>query len=152
MTRAIRPDRRGFAERPQARAAAATSGTVAAVHERRIAIRWADVGHDGRVAAESLMVLFDELLSSWLAASIGDAWVTLHVELDLGAPLHREDREATGRVELERLGRSSIGARLSLSRPDGEVAATGRYVIAAFDPIARRTRPLTPADRAALEA
>lgn len=122
------------------------------MHERRIRIRWADVGHDGRVATESLMTFFDELLGGWLASSIGDTWVTLHVEIDLGAPLRRDDGEAHGRIELERLGTSSITARLTLARPDGEVAASARYVLAAFDETTRRTRPLTPADRAALEA
>lgn len=132
--------------------ASGPSGRVRPVHERRIRIRWADIGHDGRVAVESLMVFFDELLGSWLASSIGDSWVTLHVEIDLGAPLRREDGEAVGHVQLERLGTSSITARLALTRPDGELAASARYVIAAFDATARRTRPLTPADRAALEA
>lgn len=115
-------------------------------------VRWADVGHDGRVATEALMVLFDELLGSWLASSIGDSWVTLHVEIDLGAPLRRQDGEAIGRADLERLGTSSITARLALLRPDGEIAASALYVIAAFDPEVRRTRPLTPAERAALES
>ncbi len=48
---------------------------------------------------------------------------------------------------LERIGTSSLTVAVTLARPDGAVALEGRVVLVAWDPAARRSRPLTEVER-----
>jgi acyl-CoA thioesterase FadM len=48
------------------------------------------------------------------------------------------------------VGRASVTVAHALGRHDGEVAADGRSVLVAWDRDARRSRPLTDTERAAL--
>jgi acyl-CoA thioesterase FadM len=116
----------------------------------RIPIRVDDVGERGAVSPTTLLVYLDELVGGWLRPSLADEWVTLHIELDLRAELTRAHGEVLGRIRLERIGRSSVTGRLDLTRPDGETAVEGLYVVAAWDTDERRARTVTEAERAIL--
>ncbi len=77
-------------------------------------------------------------------------FVLAHVDLDY----HREVRKDHGEVEivvsLSRVGRSSIELEHEIRLPDGQVAASGKTVLVAWDPATRAKRELTDAERAAL--
>jgi acyl-CoA thioesterase FadM len=122
------------------------------VYTKSIPIRISDLDRHGCVSPTVYLTYLDELLGDWLKGSIGDNWVTLHVELDLRGELRREHREALARVRLDRVGRSSVTAHADILRTDGESAAEAVYVVAAWDPANRRTRPVTDAERAILAA
>lgn len=118
--------------------------------ESRIRIRWRDLDPLGHVNNAVYLTYLDEALNAWLGPLIGVEWVTLRVEIDFRRELRLEHREVAARCTLERVGTSSVTARVELARPDGETAADARYVLAAWDAADRRTRPLTGPERAAL--
>ena len=113
-------------------------------------MRLADVGVLDAVTTTAFFTYLDELLADWLAPAIGSDWVTLHAEVDLLAEVRRVHRTLSGRIELERTGRSSITARAELLRDDDVRAVRALYVVAAWDPATRRSRPLTESERAML--
>ena len=53
---------------------------------------------------------------------------------------------------VERLGRTSVVVANEIRLPDGTIAADGRSVMVAWDVAARRSRALTDAERAVLDA
>jgi acyl-CoA thioester hydrolase len=77
-------------------------------------------------------------------------FVLAHVDLDY----HREVRKDHGEVEVvvrvARVGRSSIEMWHEIRLPDGELAASGKTVLVAWDRKARGKRELTDAEREAL--
>ena len=77
-------------------------------------------------------------------------FVLAHVDLDY----HREVRKDHGEVEivvrLSRVGRSSVELEHEIKLPDGQLAASGKTVLVAWDPATRGKRELTDGERAAL--
>ena len=119
-------------------------------HEKRIEIRWRDLDALGHVNNAVYATYVDELLGEWLEPRLGDAWATVRLELDFRRELGRDQRVVVCRCELERAGTSSVTARATLTREDGDLAAEARIVLVAFDLESRRARPLTDAERSAL--
>ena len=64
----------------------------------------------------------------------------------------RDRLGVTARSSLLRVGTSSIRTADEVVRPDGVVAARAEAVTVVTDRVAVRSRPFTPAERAALEA
>ena len=62
------------------------------------------------------------------------------------------DRHVTGECRVAELGNSRIELENRLLLPDGGVAVEGRAVLVAWDPEARKARPLTDDERAALQS
>jgi acyl-CoA thioesterase FadM len=58
----------------------------------------------------------------------------------------------TVRLEVERLGTTSLTTRETILTPDGEVAAEARVVAVRWDRKARKPVPFTEAERAGLTA
>jgi acyl-CoA thioester hydrolase len=77
--------------------------------------------------------------------------VLAHVELDYRREVRIEDRALAGECHVARLGRSSIELENRLMLRDGSVAVEGRAVLVAWDEDERRARPLSDAERTALE-
>jgi acyl-CoA thioester hydrolase len=115
-------------------------------------IRWRDIDGLGHVNNAVYLTYLEELLTSWLRPAIGDDWVNARIELDWRQELRLADGQVVAKGELVRVGTSSLTARIWFERPDGVVAAEGVAVVVAWDPAARRSRPLTPDERGRLEA
>jgi acyl-CoA thioester hydrolase len=119
---------------------------------KTLEIRWRDIDALGHVNNAVYLTYLEELLTSWLRPAIGDDWVNARIELDWRQELRLADGQVIAKGELLRLGNSSLTARVWFERPDGVVAAEGEAVVVAWDPAARRSRPLTPEERARLKA
>jgi acyl-CoA thioester hydrolase len=113
------------------------------VFERRIPIRYRDTDALGHVNNAVYLTYLEELLLDWLGPVLGDDFVTARVELDFRSELRYGDGEVTGRASLEAVGTSSLTAAVSIERPDGQVSLEGRVIVVAWNPLERRSRPIT---------
>ncbi len=121
------------------------------MHEKRIEIRWRDLDAYAHVNQAVYLTYLEETLDDWIRGVLGlgegEVWdyVAAHVSIDYRNELRLEDRHATGRASLVRVGNKSVTVRVELTRPDGTLAAEAELVIVARE-------PLTGAERAAFEA
>jgi acyl-CoA thioesterase FadM/DNA-binding transcriptional regulator YbjK len=136
---------------PALEAAAAAPDPV----ELPVSLRRRDFDRGGRVDDAVYPALLAEGRAAWLASRLADVEPTPQVVLarlavDYHRPLAPEDGPVTVACMLEGLGRSSIRLRQRIRAADGTVAVEAEVTLAARDPGAARTRPLTPAEREAL--
>jgi acyl-CoA thioester hydrolase len=64
--------------------------------------------------------------------------------------VRRADRAVEAALRVSRIGTTSVTIEHELRLPDGTLAAEGSSVLVAWDAEARRPRPLTGEERAAL--
>jgi acyl-CoA thioester hydrolase len=119
-----------------------------------VEIRWSDVDAYGHVSHIAIVALAEHARSRWLDAVLEaeQTWdyAIARLELDYSAPLLFADRHAHVAIAAERVGRSSVTLRETLSAPDGRIVAESRCVIVAWDAAGARSRPLTDGERAKL--
>jgi acyl-CoA thioester hydrolase len=126
--------------------------------EKRIEIRWRDVDAYGHVNNAVYLNYLEEARDAWVQAVLGavsgSTWdfVLARVEIDFRAELTQEDGAVIVRCTLDRIGNSSVGTREEVRKQDGTISAEARSVVVARDPGTGRSRPLTDAEREALEA
>jgi acyl-CoA thioester hydrolase len=126
--------------------------------EKRIEIRWRDVDAYGHVNNAVYLNYLEEARDAWvqtvLGAVSGSSWdfVLARVEIDFRAELTQDDGAVIVRCALDRIGRSSVGTREEVRKRDGTISAEARSVVVPRDPATGRSRPLTDAEREALEA
>jgi acyl-CoA thioester hydrolase len=120
------------------------------VFEKRIAIRWRDLDALGHVNNAVYLTYIEEALNEWLGPVLGLDWVTARVEIDFRRELRGLGGEVAVRMQVERVGTSSVTSLAELAGPDGAVAAEARAVVVAWDPETRRSRPLDDRQRTAL--
>jgi acyl-CoA thioester hydrolase len=129
-------------------------GTIMAVYEKQIEIRWRDVDAyrhvNNAVYATYLEECRDEFVGRVLQG-VGDAWdyVLARVAIDFRRELTQEDDIVVVTCVVERIGNSSITLREVIRTLDGELAAEAEAVVVARDQATGRSRPLTEAEREA---
>jgi acyl-CoA thioester hydrolase len=119
-----------------------------------VELRWRDLdflGHLNQAVYHELLeegrgALFEQLG----ALDGGFFFVLARVELDHRQEIRRDHGPITVALRVEAVGRSSVSVAHEIIRADGAVAAEGRSVLVAWDRDARRSRPLTDAERSAL--
>jgi acyl-CoA thioester hydrolase len=119
-----------------------------------VELRWRDLdflGHLNQAVYHELLeegrgALFEQLG----ALDGGFFFVLARVELDHRQEIRRDHGPVTVALRVEAVGRSSVSVAHEIIRADGAVAAEGRSVLVAWDRDARRSRPLTDAERSAL--
>jgi len=127
------------------------------VIEVRLQIRWRDMDAYGHVNNAVYLTYLEEARDAWVQRVLGpvadDVWhfVLARVAIDYRSELKQSDREVLVRCGLESIGRSSIRTREEVRKLDGTLSAEGASVIVPRDPATGRSRPLTEAERAALE-
>ena len=77
-------------------------------------------------------------------------FVLAHVDLDYHAEVRKDHGEVQVVVRVDRVGTSSLHLEHEVRLPDGNLAASGRTVLVAWDPAARAKRALTEPELAAL--
>src|SRR5437870_4878761 len=83
----------------------------AAVHEKRIEIRWRDLDPYAHVNQAVYLTYLEEALDDWIRGVLGlgqgEVWdyVAARVAIDYRAELRLDDRQAVGAVRLERVGK-----------------------------------------------
>ena len=117
------------------------------VFEQRIPIRYRDTDALGHVNNAVYLTYLEELLLHWLGPVLGDDFVSARVELDFRSELRHDDGEVTARASLEAVGTSSLTAAVSIERPSGQVSLEGRVIVVAWDPVERRSRPISEKEK-----
>lgn len=125
--------------------------------ERRIEIRWRDMDAYGHVNNAVYLNYLEECRDRWVEQVLGpvsdDTWhfVLARVAIDYRSELKQDDDEIVVRCRLEAIGRSSIRTREEIMKADGTVSALAEAVVVPRDPRTGTPRPLTDAERGALE-
>ena len=126
------------------------------MHEKQIEIRWRDQDAYGHVNNAVYLTYLEEVRDEWLERALGesgDAWgyVTARVAIDFRRELTQDDDAIMARLWLTRIGTSSVTTREEIVTLGGELAAEAEAVLVARDTETGRSRPLSDAERAALE-
>jgi acyl-CoA thioester hydrolase len=126
------------------------------VHEKQIEIRWRDQDAYGHVNNAVYLTYLEEVRDEWLERALGDsgnAWgyVTARVAIDFRRELTQDDDAIVARLWLTRIGTSSVTTREEIVTVGGELAAEAEAVLVTRDTETGRSRPLSDAERAALE-
>jgi acyl-CoA thioester hydrolase len=123
------------------------------MHEHRIQTRWADFDALGHVTHSAYPIFFDEGRDACLVERVGgfDQWpsVIVHSSIDYRREIPRPAAEVIVRTRIAEVGRTSVTFEQE-ALAGGEVAATCRSVIVAWDGAARAARPITDEERSKL--
>ena len=126
------------------------------MHEKQIEIRWRDQDAYGHVNNAVYLTYLEEVRDEWLERALGDSgdalgYVTARVAIDFRRELTQDDDAIVARLWLTRIGTSSVTTREEIVTVGGELAAEAEAVLVARDTETGRSRPLSDAERAALE-
>jgi acyl-CoA thioester hydrolase len=122
--------------------------------ERRHPLRFGDTDQLGHVTASAYLMLFEETRTAWLAEAFGvrlPIYVVARQEIDYLREVLLDDGPVSLTVEVTRIGRSSFDIAETLAAAGGDVRARSRATLVLWDLEARRPRPITDGERAALE-
>jgi YbgC/YbaW family acyl-CoA thioester hydrolase len=119
----------------------------------RIATRWTDFDALGHLTHAAYPVYLDEARDAYLRATVGSftEWpnVVVHLTVDFRHEIRYPADAVLVRTSVSEIGRTSITFEQELLH-DGDVAATARAVVVAWDESARAARPIGTEDRARL--
>ena len=127
---------------------------MGSVFEHRVNVRWRDVDALGHVNHAVFLTYLEEARDAFYTRALGadPLYVVVRLEVDLRAEVRYPDRRVAVRIEVERLGTTSLTTRETIVTPAGETAAQARVVTVHWDPGQRKPVPWAEADRAQLTA
>ena len=125
-------------------------------HEKRVEIRWRDVDAYEHVNNAVYATYLEECRDEWLASALGDAgdswdFVLARVAIDFRRELRLEDEAVIVSCRLEGIGTASLTLREEIRTVDGALAAESEAVLVRRDRETGHSRPLSDAERSALE-
>ena len=125
-----------------------------AMFEHAVNVRWRDVDALGHVNHAVFLTYLEEGRDAFFAQTFGGEpdYVVARIEVDLRAEVRYPERRVTVRLEVERLGTTSLTTREQILTPAQEVAAEARVVTVRWDRQARKPVPFSEAERARLTA
>ena len=124
-----------------------------AIFEHPVDVRWRDVDALRHVNHAVFITYLEEARDAFYYAVVGaePVYVVARLEIDLLAEVRYAEKQVSVRVEVERLGTTSLTTRETVLTAAGEAAARARVVTVRWEPAARRPSPFTAAERARLE-
>ena len=127
---------------------------MGAMFEHPVDVRWRDVDALGHVNHAVFLTYLEEGRDAFYAQILGrdPIYVVVRIEIDLRAEVRYPDRKVTVRIEVERVGTTSLTTRETILTPAGEVAAQARVVSVRWDAGGGKPVPFTEAERAQLAA
>jgi acyl-CoA thioester hydrolase len=123
--------------------------------EVSIDVRWRDIDHYGHVNNAVYLNFLEEARDRLMSDLFGDgAWdfVVARVEIDFRSEVTQDDGPVTVRCSVADIGRSSLRTAETIRKADGVLAAEAASVVVPRETGVPRSRPLTPSERATLEA
>ena len=120
--------------------------------EHPVDVRWRDTDALGHVNHAVFLTYLEEGRDAFLAEALGREpdYVVARLEIDLRAEVRHPQRRVLVRIEVERLGTTSLTTRETILTPAGEMAAQARVVTVRWDRQRRAPMPFTGAERARL--
>jgi acyl-CoA thioester hydrolase len=127
---------------------------VHTVFEHQVSLRWRDVDALGHVNHAVFLTYLEEGRDAFYVQALGrdPHYVVARVEIDLRAEVRYTDRQLRVRIEVERVGTSSLTTRETVRTPAGATAAEARVVTVLWDASARKPLAFSAAERARLTA
>jgi acyl-CoA thioester hydrolase len=127
---------------------------MGAVFEHPVNVRWRDVDALGHVNHAVFLTYLEEGRDAFFTQTLGSdpLYVVVRLEVDLRAEVRYPQRRVTVRIEVERLGTTSLTTRETILTPSGEVAAEARVVTVRWDPGLRKPIPFSDDERGQLAA
>jgi acyl-CoA thioester hydrolase len=127
---------------------------MGAMFEHQVDVRWRDVDALGHVNHAVFLTYLEEGRDAFFAQTLASdpIYVVVRLEVDLRAEVRYPDRRVTVRIEVERLGTTSLTTRETIVTPANEVVAEARVVTVRWDSGQRKPVPFSEAERARLEA
>ena len=127
---------------------------VSAVFEHEVSVRWRDGDGLGHVNHAVFLTYLEEGRDAFYTQTLGrdPHYVVVRVEIDLRAEVRYTDRQLRVRVEVERVGTTSLTTRETIRTPAGLTAAEARVVTVLWDADARKPVPFAADERARLTA
>ena len=127
---------------------------MGAMFEHQVDVRWRDVDALGHVNHAVFLTYLEEGRDAFFAQTLASdpIYVVVRLEVDLRAEVRYPDRRVTVRIEVERLGTTSLTTRETIVTPANEVVAEARVVTVRWDSGQRKPVPFSEAERAQLEA
>ena len=124
------------------------------VFEHQVSLRWRDVDALGHVNHAVFLTYLEEGRDAFYVRALGrdPHYVVARVEIDLRAEVRYADRQLRVRIEVERVGTTSLTTREAVVTPSGVTAAEARVVTVLWDASARKPMAFTQGDRARLAA
>jgi acyl-CoA thioester hydrolase len=125
---------------------------MGAVFEHPVDVRWRDVDSLGHVNHAVFLTYLEEGRDAFYTRILGDdpIYVVARLEVDLRAEVRYPDRRVTVRIDVERLGTTSLTTRETVLTPAGEVAAQARVVTVRWDAAQHKPVPFSDAERTRL--
>jgi len=122
------------------------------VFEHEVTVRWRDVDALGHVNHAVFLTYLEEGRDAFYTRTLSadPNYVVVRLEVDLRAEVRYPDRRVTVRIEVERIGTTSLTTRETIVTPAGETAAQARVVTVRWDAEQRKPVPWDDADRARL--
>jgi acyl-CoA thioester hydrolase len=119
------------------------------VFECLVPVRWRDTDAQGHVNHAVYLTYLEEARDAFYAQIIGldPNYVVARVEMDLRAEVRHSDRQVTVRIQVERLGTTSLTTRETILTSSGELAAEARVVTVRWDPGQHTSMPFGDAER-----
>jgi acyl-CoA thioester hydrolase len=118
--------------------------------ERQVAIRWRDTDAIGHVNHVVFLTYLEEARDALYARVLGSdpIYVVARLEIDFMAEVRHSDRRVTVRIEVERVGTTSLVTRETIVGPSGETVAAARVVTVRWDADRRESVPFSETERA----
>jgi acyl-CoA thioester hydrolase len=122
--------------------------------ERSVDVRWRDTDALGHVNHAVFLIYLEEGRDAFFTENLGSDpfYVVARIEVDFRAEVRLADPRVTVRIEVERLGTTSLTTRETIWVPSGEVAAEARVVTVRWDQDQRKPVPFSEAERRQLQA
>jgi acyl-CoA thioester hydrolase len=127
---------------------------VHTVFEHQVSLRWRDVDALGHVNHAVFLTYLEEGRDAFYvqALSRDPHYVVARVEIDLRAEVRYADRLLRVRIEVERVGTTSLTTRETILTPAGVTAAEARVVTVLWDGSARKPMAFAADERGRLAA
>jgi acyl-CoA thioester hydrolase len=127
---------------------------VHTVFEHRVSLRWRDVDALGHVNHAVFLTYLEEGRDAFYVQTLGrdPHYVVARVEIDLRAEVRYADRQLRVRIEVERVGTTSLTTRETVLTSAGVTAAEARVVTVLWDTSARKPTAFTAGEHARLDA
>ena len=125
---------------------------VSAVYEHEVSVRWRDGDGLGHVNHAVFLTYLEEGRDAFYTQTLGrdPHYVVVRVEIDLRAEVRYTDKQLQVRIEVERVGTTSLTTRETIRTPAGLTAAEARVVTVLWDADARKPVPFAADERARL--
>ena len=126
---------------------------MAAVIEHSVDVRWRDVDALDHVNHAVFLTYLEEGRDAFYRQILGDPYyVVVRLEVDLRAEVRHQDRQVTVRVEVERVGTTSLTTRETILSASEETVVQARVVTVRWDPGQGKPVPFSEEERARMLA